>query len=604
MRHVIILSFALALATGLTASALAQEPAIPSLLPLKPKKSAAPKLPSLKPAPKREKAAKAEPAPMGIGQQAVRLLSDFRKTQKFQVSGPAALVVEVRYTGKKPKIIKFIVARGGKQEALLKVEGVPVTQRLEVPEGSHKYTMVAMPPRKLEGKITVRVEALGEEAPLVAAAEPGKPGEPDLAAPPTAPPPAPEAPGAAVSDIPPAVAAAAAPTSGPPPRDAVRVNGRPSTLSLTGNKQRPYYQIDGKQPVSLTVRGPASIWFELRRNVKAEGGAAQPLAIEGRLNNELVWTFRTRAIASQDRYEQTSQVVPGVREHVQLSVPVGEHACELRLADGANGHSAAVAIDYSAEGSAPIMLVQRGAYLSGIAQGAYGRDDYWPAIYEVNRDQIGADPNKVEVGVKLVIPSYDDAKMIMKWLASGKLGSPPTAIAKLKGATPGLAGGEFVGGQLGDSFRRYLDHAVKDQVQMYLQAMVQSGAMEHAAVDVEMGDAGGFDVGDVVVKVDDAPIATEGARGMGRVELLPGPHRMDVFAKLRGGSVFSYMKTTSFDVQGGHGFFVQAGKQYRARINVRQGGDITREFKDRIQVQIELTPLEKSASLAPAAKPN
>jgi nucleoid-associated protein YgaU len=49
--------------------------------------------------------------------------------------------------------------------------------------------------------------------------------------------------------------------------------------------------------------------------------------------------------------------------------------------------------------------VQPGDTLARIAARRFGREALWEKIYELNRDQIGADPARLKVGMKLKLPS-------------------------------------------------------------------------------------------------------------------------------------------------------------------------------------------------------
>jgi nucleoid-associated protein YgaU len=48
--------------------------------------------------------------------------------------------------------------------------------------------------------------------------------------------------------------------------------------------------------------------------------------------------------------------------------------------------------------------VQPGDTLLSIAQQYYGDVTQWRRIYDANKDTIGADPDKLKVGMKLIIP--------------------------------------------------------------------------------------------------------------------------------------------------------------------------------------------------------
>jgi len=48
--------------------------------------------------------------------------------------------------------------------------------------------------------------------------------------------------------------------------------------------------------------------------------------------------------------------------------------------------------------------VQSGDTLATIAQQFYGDSGLWRRIYDANKDTIGADPDKLKIGMKLTIP--------------------------------------------------------------------------------------------------------------------------------------------------------------------------------------------------------
>jgi nucleoid-associated protein YgaU len=48
--------------------------------------------------------------------------------------------------------------------------------------------------------------------------------------------------------------------------------------------------------------------------------------------------------------------------------------------------------------------VQSGDTLLSIAQQFYGDGTQWRRIYDANKDTIGADPDKLKIGMKLTIP--------------------------------------------------------------------------------------------------------------------------------------------------------------------------------------------------------
>lgn len=53
--------------------------------------------------------------------------------------------------------------------------------------------------------------------------------------------------------------------------------------------------------------------------------------------------------------------------------------------------------------------VELGESLSRIADKAYGRPDYWPAIYDANRAGIGENPDYIAVEMSLRIPDLSNA---------------------------------------------------------------------------------------------------------------------------------------------------------------------------------------------------
>ena len=48
--------------------------------------------------------------------------------------------------------------------------------------------------------------------------------------------------------------------------------------------------------------------------------------------------------------------------------------------------------------------VQSGDTLLSLAEQFYGDGTQWRRIYEANKDTIGADPDKLKIGMKLTIP--------------------------------------------------------------------------------------------------------------------------------------------------------------------------------------------------------
>ncbi len=58
----------------------------------------------------------------------------------------------------------------------------------------------------------------------------------------------------------------------------------------------------------------------------------------------------------------------------------------------------------TAEAAAETYEVQSGDTLLSIAQQYYGDTTQWRRIYDANKDTIGADPDKLKIGMKLTIP--------------------------------------------------------------------------------------------------------------------------------------------------------------------------------------------------------
>jgi nucleoid-associated protein YgaU len=57
-----------------------------------------------------------------------------------------------------------------------------------------------------------------------------------------------------------------------------------------------------------------------------------------------------------------------------------------------------------AQASGETYEVQSGDTLLSIAQQYYGDPTLWRQIYDANKDTIGTDPDKLQVGMKLTIP--------------------------------------------------------------------------------------------------------------------------------------------------------------------------------------------------------
>lgn len=60
--------------------------------------------------------------------------------------------------------------------------------------------------------------------------------------------------------------------------------------------------------------------------------------------------------------------------------------------------------------AATLYMVRAGDSLSAIAQHVYGSARYWPGLYDINRTIIGADPEALDAGIVLRIPSRPDAR--------------------------------------------------------------------------------------------------------------------------------------------------------------------------------------------------
>ena len=60
--------------------------------------------------------------------------------------------------------------------------------------------------------------------------------------------------------------------------------------------------------------------------------------------------------------------------------------------------------------AATLYMVRPGDSLSTIAQRFYGSTAYWPGLYDVNRIVVGADPETLDAGIVLRVPSRPDAR--------------------------------------------------------------------------------------------------------------------------------------------------------------------------------------------------
>ena len=49
------------------------------------------------------------------------------------------------------------------------------------------------------------------------------------------------------------------------------------------------------------------------------------------------------------------------------------------------------------------MVVKPGDTLSGIALSEYGRWQLWPLIYDLNKDKIGPNPNRIQPNLRLMV---------------------------------------------------------------------------------------------------------------------------------------------------------------------------------------------------------
>jgi nucleoid-associated protein YgaU len=58
----------------------------------------------------------------------------------------------------------------------------------------------------------------------------------------------------------------------------------------------------------------------------------------------------------------------------------------------------------TAEATGETYEVQSGDTLLSIAQQVYGDGTQWRRIYDANKDTIGADPDRLKIGMKLTIP--------------------------------------------------------------------------------------------------------------------------------------------------------------------------------------------------------
>jgi nucleoid-associated protein YgaU len=74
------------------------------------------------------------------------------------------------------------------------------------------------------------------------------------------------------------------------------------------------------------------------------------------------------------------------------------------IASPSSVSSASTPTTTTPEGAGETYEVQAGDTLLSIAQQFYGDVTQWRRIYDANKDMIGADPDKLKVGMKLTIP--------------------------------------------------------------------------------------------------------------------------------------------------------------------------------------------------------
>jgi nucleoid-associated protein YgaU len=56
----------------------------------------------------------------------------------------------------------------------------------------------------------------------------------------------------------------------------------------------------------------------------------------------------------------------------------------------------------------PKVTVAPGDTLSGLALKHYSSVEYWPLIWDANRETVGENPNRIRPGIKLTIPALSD----------------------------------------------------------------------------------------------------------------------------------------------------------------------------------------------------
>jgi polar amino acid transport system substrate-binding protein len=180
----------------------------------------------------------------------------------------------------------------------------------------------------------------------------------------------------------------------------------------------------------------------------------------------------------------------------------------------AAGDAAAQSIDCGGTYS-----IQRGDTLRAIAQRAYGVGDF-QTIYQANVSVIGANPNLIEVGMRLSIPCRDGApaaaaaapEPAAPALDAGAFTRPAGAPARLLGVDGNapFSGGDLPGGGL---FTELL-------VQALARAGATAGEVDFApdwsAQAAALLPGGGYDVGFPWVRPNCAQAATLGAESRAR----------------------------------------------------------------------------------------
>jgi len=470
------------------------------------------------------------------------------------------------------------------------------------------------------------------ESPALPALPPAAPAE-------TPTPAAPAASANALPAMPPAAAEAVLPALPPTALGAAGVTASspgmtlvtpPATWTTPDEPGRQFYVVQKNKALKLNLVGPGQLQIETRRNVpkgieKNKKRKTKPLVVSAKIDGNAVGFLSLRDDPSPKRYAENDKLVPTEPVKMQLSIPAGKHTCQIQLPKpDANGIT--VALDYGSDLNlkAPIMQVGRGSYLSAISHSSYGRDDYWPAIYEVNRGTIGENPDHVQVGTRLVVPSEDETKAIMEWIGAGRQPPPPPILVQLQTRADSdlrtLLGAQAEGkipgdllhtdGPVGESIRRQLDEAVASQVELFLTTLVEIGAIESVplVVGVDSEKDSDIEVLGSDITLDGKPIKLEvqGSGGdrktlIGKGDLLPGSHRIDAAVRFRhtGGGVFTYVQDQTFQVKGGRVFLAQAGKRYHVAILMHATKDLTAAFKDRVAMRIDVVPTIESSNSPP-----